>query len=46
MRNLLGSSNKCPLIVEIEPVFPHVKKVDTAFLLEEVVAAKKQVRED
>ena len=44
-KNLLGSSDKCPPTVEIEPVFPHVKIADTAFVLEEVVAARKQVRE-
>ena len=44
-KNLLGSSDNCPPTVEIEPVLPHVEVADTAFVLEEVVVAKKQVKE-
>ena len=44
-KNLLGSSDNCPPTVEIEPVLPHVEVADTAFVLEEVVVARKQVKE-
>ena len=44
-KNLLGSSDKCPQTDKIEPVLPHVKILDSAFSIEEVIEARKQVNE-